>query len=419
MVPISVPIIDLVSAMKFTDSYIRNLKPEQKWFEQIELSGLGLRVMPSGTKSWIYRFTLNSKRYKMTLGKYPGISLKQARELHIQAENLKQQGINPIDYEKIQREKSDNTVKKLVSNWYSNYVEKHLKRPLTIKKQIDLDIIPLLGHRVLDELQTIDITVALDKIVKRGARVHANRVLSSLKQMFNYAVSRGVMQNNPANNIRSKDIGGHEKPRERFLTMDEIKALWQFLKSDKSQMAPQTRIAIKIILLTGVRTAELRLAKWDEIDFEQSLWTIPVQNSKASMISKIHLSEQVKRLFRELKNISESHYVLAGADGCNPLTENALPRAIKRIQERVGIPEWTAHDLRRTFATQLGETLQIDPVVIEKCLGHKMPRIMATYNRNEMLPQRQDALNKWSQCIENLMINNVVFLINKNIELSL
>lgn len=179
-------------------------------------------------------------------------------------------------------------------------------------------------------------------------------------------------------------------------------------------MAPQTRIAIKIILLTGVRTVELRLAKWDEIDFEQSLWTIPAQNSKASMMSKIHLSEPVKKLFRELKNISKSLYALTGADGRNPLTENALPRAIKRIQERVGIPEWTAHDLRRTFATQLGETLQIDPVVIEKCLGHKMPRIMATYNRNEMLPQRQEALNQWTQCINNLMLDKVVFLNNKN-----
>ena len=78
-------------------------------------------------------------------------------------------------------------------------------------------------------------------------------------------------------------------------------------------------------------------------------------------------------------------------------------RAIRRIQDKIGIPEWTAHDLRRTFATQLGETLNIDPVVIEKCLGHKMPRIMATYNKNEMLPQRKDALEQWAQCIDQLL----------------
>jgi integrase len=102
----------------------------------------------------------------------------------------------------------------------------------------------------------------------------------------------------------------------------------------------------------------------------------------------------------ELQSISDSLSVLMGLDPEKPLDESALPRAIKRIQDRVGITEWTAHDLRRTFATQLGETLNIDPVVIEKCLGHKMPRIMATYNKNEMLPQRKDALEQWSQCIQ-------------------
>lgn len=410
MVPKSVPNIILVPVMKFTDTYIRNLKPQQKWFEQIEFSGLGIRVMPGGGKSWIFRFTFDGKRYKMTLGKYPGIGLKEARELMLDAEHLKEQGINPIEYAKQQLAKSDNTVKKLALSWYTHYVEKHLKRPLTVKKQIDGDITLLLGDWVLDELETKHITQALDKIVKRGASVHANRVLSSLKQMFGYAVSRGTMSTNPASNIRARDIGGHEKPRERVLSLDEIKSLWLFLDGNDSQMAPQTRIAIKIILLTGVRTAELRLAKWSEINFDESLWTIPALHSKASMVHKVHLSDLTKQLFLQLKSLSRSDYVLTGIDYCHPLTENALPRAIKRIQERVGISEWTAHDLRRTFATQLGEALQIDPVVIEKCLGHKMPRIMATYNRNEMLPQRKEALEQWAHYIHNLMTNNIVYL---------
>ena len=165
-------------------------------------------------------------------------------------------------------------------------------------------------------------------------------------------------------------------------------------------MALQTKHAIKIILLTGVRTAELRLATFDEFDMEQSLWTIPADNSKTGIIMKIHLSPQVKALLTELKAAASSRYVLSGVKANTPLTENALPRAIKRIEERMGIPRWTAHDLRRTFATQLGEALHVDPVVIEKCLGHKMPRIMATYNKNEMLPQRKEALARWAQLVE-------------------
>lgn len=186
----------------------------------------------------------------------------------------------------------------------------------------------------------------------------------------------------------------------RILSLDEIKSFWLFLDSTDSQMEPQTRITIKIILLTGVRTAELRLAKWSEINFDKSLWTVLSLHSKASIVHKVHLSDLTKQLFLQLKALSRSEYVLTGIGCSPPLTENVLPRAIKCIQGRLGIPESTAHDLQRTFATQLGETLQIDSVVIEKSLGHKMARIMATYNCNEMLPQRQEDLERWAAHIE-------------------
>ncbi|VEG91670.1 tyrosine-type recombinase/integrase [Legionella spiritensis] len=394
----------------FTDTYIRNLKAKDKRYEEFEGAGFGIRVTPNGVKSWIYRYKINGTTTKFTMGHYPAMSLSNAKRRFLELSQMRREGIDPKSVIQAQAEQDNNTVDKLALNWYSHYVEKHVKRPFVIKRQIDNDIIPLLGKKKLDEVQTRDISDALDTIVKRGARILANRTLSSIKQMFNYAVSRGYMPFNPANNIRSRDIGGIEKPKERVLSLEEIKALWLFLDGDGSQMSTQTRIAIKIMLLTGVRTAELRLASWHEIDLDASLWTIPAMHSKASIIHKVHLSPLTKSLFLQLKPLSHSDYVLTGADGFHPMTENAIPRAIKRIQERLGIPDWTAHDLRRTFATQLGETLQVDPVVIEKCLGHKMPRIMATYNRNEMLPPRQDALESWSNCIHNLLQDKVVYM---------
>jgi len=183
----------------------------------------------------------------------------------------------------------------------------------------------------------------------------------------------------------------------------KIKKIWLFLDSDQSHMSLHTKSAIKIILLTGVRTAELRLALWDEIDLDQSLWIIPAEHCKAGHPIKIHLSPQAKAIFCELKAASDIGYVIYGVENDTPLSESALPRAVNRIQDRIGIPHWTAHDLRRTFATLLGETLRIEPVVIEKLLGHKMPRIMATYNKNEMLPERKEALVKWGQYIENIV----------------
>lgn len=386
----------------FTDTFIRNLKPKTQRYEEYEGAGFGIRISANGLKTWIYRYKIDGQTSKLTLGHYPEMTLSNAKKKFLELSELKRSGICPKF--KVQQESEQGfTVEQLATSWYDNYIVKHLKRPLTIKKQIQMDIIPLLGAETLENLQTKDITVVLDKIVARGARVHANRVLSSLKQMFNYAVSRGHMQQNPANNIRAKDIGGHEKPRERYLTLEEIKLLWNFLDSEQSNISKQIQLAIKIILLTGVRTTELRLAKWENIDFDQSLWIIPAEDSKVNTVLKIHLTEIVKKLFKELENISQSKFVLTGINAVNQLTENALPRAIKRIQDRLGIEQWTAHDLRRTFATQLGESLNIDPVVIEKCLGHKMPRIMATYNKNEMLPQRKEALEEWATCIQNLV----------------
>ena len=115
--------------------------------------------------------------------------------------------------------------------------------------------------------------------------------------------------------------------------------------------------------------------------------------------------ELAQHVLLELKNTYPAEFVICGSDGRSALSDRALPKAVLRFQERLGIEQWTPHDLRRTFATQLGESLQVDPVVIEKCLGHKMPKIMATYNKNEMLPQRREALEQWGKLIESLISN--------------
>lgn len=396
---------------KFTDTYIKALKPKTARYEVYEGGGFGIRVAPTGVKTWIYRYKIDGITEKLTLGHYPSLSLANAKKRFIELSSVRKQGINPKEYIDQAKLKENNTVTKLVQDWYSNYAEKNRKKPLQIKQQIDADVIPLLGEMSLEQIQTKDIAKALDKIVARGARIHANRVLSTIKQAFNYAVSRGAIQYNPATGIRSRDIGGIEKPRERVLSLNEIKQIFLFLDSNNHQLPLQTKNAIKILFLTGVRTAELRLATWDEIDFNNALWTIPAAHTKANIIHKVHLSQQVLSLFLEIKSENNSAYVLPYKDGKSPLTLNALPRAINRLQERIGIEHWTTHDARRSFATHLGEALRIEPVVIEKCLGHKMPRIMATYNKNEMLPERKDALNRWSQHLNLLLLNeNIIIL---------
>ncbi len=391
--------------IRFTDTYIKNLKPKEKRDEKYEGGGFGIFIYPSGSKTWIYRYKIDNKKDYIIMGHYPSMNLSDARKKFLELRELRRSGQNPKQIMQQQKTQEQLTVKQLMSHWYTNYIERHRKQPLQIKQHIEADIIPLLGNYLTDTLETKEISQALDKIVKRGSPVHANKVLSTLKQAFNYAVNRGELKLNPASSIRGRDIGGIEKPRERYLSPDEIKTLWLFLDGNDNKISLQIINAIKILLLTGVRTGELWNAKWTEFDFKNNLWSIPAENTKTNLIMRVHLTEKVISLLQELYECSTSKFVLSGADGIKQLSDRALPKAIKRIQDRVGIPHWTAHDLRRTFATQLGQVLQIDPVVIEKCLGHKMPKIMATYNKNEMLPQRKEALEQWGKLIDSLISN--------------
>lgn len=214
---------------KFTDTYIKNLKAKPTRYEEYEGGGFGIRITPNSVKSWIYRYKIGNQTDKLTLDHYPSMSLAEARKKFIELSELKRSGQVPKRIIQEREQKQENTLDKLLSSWYLNYVVKNRKKPLPIKRQIEVDIIPLLGHFSLDQIQPIDITNALDVIVQRGAPVHANRILSTLKQVFNYAVSRGHISQNPAMSIRARDIGGLEKPRERVLTLDEIKCIWQFL----------------------------------------------------------------------------------------------------------------------------------------------------------------------------------------------
>jgi integrase len=392
---------------KFTDPYIKSLRSRDKTYRETEGNGFYIRVTPQNKRAWLYRYYYAKADHSITLGYYPTMSLGQARAAYQALFELWQSGVDPKAHiAKLEEAKTD-TVQKLVMGWYSNYILKERKQPLQIKQLIDADIIPLLGSIELAKLSPALVTTSLDKIVKRGSPVHANKVLATLKQAFSYGVRRGAMTENPAMLLQARDIGGIEKPRDRYLTTDEIKTLLLFLDSNNNRMSLQTKLAIKIILHTGIRTGELRLATWSEFDYQNSLWTIPKEHTKQGEMMRIHLTEPVKTMFRELQAGSVCKYVLSAKE-CEPISLKALSRAINRIQERVGVPHWTAHDLRRSFCTQLGETLLVDPVVIEKCLGHKMPKIMATYNKNEMLSQRKEALTRWSQYLENLLGENVI-----------
>jgi integrase len=262
-----------------------------------------------------------------------------------------------------------------------------------------------------------------------------------VKQMFQFAVERGIMDSNPCADIRRQSVGGTERSRERNLNHDEIRALWLGLETLSQLPVVQTKpapgrrlkpeerkpvwisrpmaLALKILLATGQRRGELVKARWLDIDVEGATWIIPAAHSKNGRAHRVPLSPVALDLFHKLKALAgTSTLVLPSYPGRKatpgaqqpteahhtPITERALTKAAERLQGQVWVaqkgkstplPHWTPHDLRRTVATQLSE-LGALPHLVEKVLNHTMQGVMAVYNRHDYMDECRQALNLWA-----------------------
>jgi len=398
---------------RFSDKWIQNLKSTDKNQEFNAGDGFILRVSKSGSKVFYFRYKTNGKKKFIKLGVYPACTLENAKKKHLELWTVLKNGSDP------QELISDiSTIEELANYWYKTYISLKRKSPEQVHRTINSDIIPLLGNITLNDITTRKVTIALDKIVARPAPVQANRTFSALKQMFNYAISKGIYIGvNPLHGTKYTDIGGKEEPRERNLSICELKEVLLYLDSNRHRMPKYSVIAIKLLILIGGRVAEVRDAPWSEFDFNNQLWTIPKERYKTGIEHKIHLTPLMMELLSELKKLSGgSNFILPShkdskrknvvyKKGTISLSDKALSRVVKRSQERVGIEQWTLHDLRRTFASRMSDTMNFDFLLIEKMLGHKLPKIMATYQKDEMLEKRKDALEAWSKEISRLMLH--------------
>ena len=267
-------------------------------------------------------------------------------------------------------------------------------------------------------ITTPSLTRVVDKVVDRGAAAHAGKVLATLKQLFRYAQARGYIDISPAYPMSPGDLGVVSNIRERALDTDdegeaqadlvEIRALWHAL--DKApRLSVQNRIGTKILLLTGVRSGELRLARWEHIDFDSATWKIPASNTKNARAWTVPLSQLVVDLFNKLQKASEeSPWILPSfTEEEGPITDKALARSIKRLfslknakgEKLLPIEYFTPHDLRRTLRTHLSR-LSVAPHIAEKCLNHSLSKLGKTYDRHTYLDERRRALEIWATEID-------------------
>lgn len=384
---------------KFTDVGVRNMKTDKRLEDRLEGDGFGVRVYATGAKVFYYAYSFGGKRRFLTLGKYPTVSLADARKRHTAAKRKIDKGIDPLleqDVARIERTRTP-----FVADFVQEYIDRYAKVQnrgwVEIERALKAEIVPRWGKRKITDIKRRDLVVILDEIADRGAPVMANRVLAYTRKMFSYAVQRDVLEANP---FMGMNRPSKETSRERALSATEIKTLWTNLESAK--MSDSIRRALKLILVTAQRPGEVIGIHRNEID--GSWWTIPAERAKNGQSHRVYLTP----LALELMGDKEGHVFESPAHPGKSYEVRTLTHSIKdnlphvpesKVEDRLGIAHFTPHDLRRTAATHMAE-MGVSGDIIDRVQNHvtrQKQGVGHVYNRYSYDREKQQALESWER----------------------
>lgn len=377
----------LLAARALTDIEVKSLKSEggkRTIVYDAKARGLCLRVS-SETRSWsfVYRPKGSSKQKRFTIGDYPAWSLRDAREKAWKLRQRVQDGGDPVLEEKTRRDAL--TVEGLIDRFMANYARAKLRSADEYLQLLQKDVIPKMGERRAGEVSRPEVGVLLDDIAKRAPTV-ANRVMNVLSSVYSWAVSEGLVSENPVRGLKKRTI---EVPKERFLDDEEIKALWRAADFAGAGY----RDAVRLILLTGQRPGECAGIRREEVDLAKAIWTLPPERTKNKRPHSIPLVGEAREIVARLCEGTKTGPMIATPRGKVPTSQD-LAKAFERLRPVLKSPA-TAHDLRRTAATIL-ERLEVDRMTVAYILNHasttRATVTGSTYSQHDYLPQKRRAL---------------------------
>ena len=402
--------LDTIGRMALTDTALKALKPKDKPYTLADERGLYVEVFPTGGVVWRFRYRLAGKQEKLTLGKYPALTLRNARIKRDEAAQAAAMGSSPALQKQLAKVAATDatTVADFGERFFREVVAKDRQDVSIPRRYFDKAIVPAIGTKAVREVTTEDVRAIIWRKKDEGFDAAAGEIRGVLKRLFDFALTAGLVTLNPVLALPMRHV--HKaKSRERTLSPEEVRTF--LVAVFESNIRRQFKIGLHLILLTMVRKSELLLARWEHVDFDRAEWHIPVEHSKTGKPHIVYLSHQSVALFKEL-------HMLAGGSGLvmpgrgsltKPFAHNAINTALKTALQGQEIPAFTIHDLRRTSSTLLHENgWQSD--VVEKALNHTIGGVRGVYNRAEYESQRREMLQFWADYVEQLMSNGKVIL---------
>ncbi len=397
--------------MALTDTAIKKAKAGEKAYSMSDGEGLYLWLTPAGGKLWRWGYSFEGKEKLMSYGKYPDVALAQARERHKQARKLWASGVDPMAQRKLDRVAQQiseaHSFQKVANDWHDHWKHgKSARHADSVKRRMDADIMPRLGKRPIAEIKAPELVAMVKSIQSRGARDIAKRALETTGQIFRYAIAHGHAERNPAKDIKPSDIL-RSVAKVNYARID-AKELPDLLKSiEVYQGKAATRLAMKLLAMTFVRTSELIGAPWTEFDFKGARWDIPAERMKMKSPHIVHLSKQALEVLEMLHRLTgHTKWLFPGdRNQKQPMSNNTILKALEIMGYK---GKMTGHGFRGLASTVLHEQ-GYPHEHIELQLAHA-PRnaVSAAYNHALYLEPRAKMMQSWADYLEKTLRERAV-----------
>ncbi len=401
--------------MALTDTKVRAAKPDEKAYTLTDSDGLFLYIHPNGSKYWRFHFRFGGKQHLMAFGVYPEISLADARERRDAARKQVALGIDPRELKKELKEeqqKEFNTFEKVARDWHATnkkWSEGHSHRVL---KSLEDNIFAAIGKRNIAELKTRDLLEPIKAVEMSGRLEVAARLQQRVTGIMRYAVQSGLIDYNPAQDMAGAVATGKRVHRAAL----ELKRLPEFLQRiDDYKGRPLTKLAVKLTLLVFIRSSELRFARWDEIDFENAMWTLPAERESIEGVKHSHrgskmrtthlvpLSQQAIEILKQIYQFSGNHELIFIGDHNprKPMSENTVNNAL-RVMGYDTKTEVCGHGFRTMACSSLIESGLWSKDAVERQMSHQERNsVRAAYiHKAEHIEERRLMVQWWADYLD-------------------
>lgn len=385
--------------MALTDTVIRKARAKHTVYRLTDGGGLYLQITLAGGRLWRWKYRFDGREKLMSFGSYPDVSLSLARERHVEARKLLASGTDPMAERKAEKAAAENSFQSIARAWWEHWQDgKNLRHAVQVKRRMEADILPYLGARPIASIEAPELVAMTKAIERRGARDIAKRALETTGQIFRYAIAHGYARRNPASEIRPGDI--LKSTRKVNYARVDARELPNLLRSiEVYQGTHVTRLALKLMALTFVRTSELIGARWAEFDLEACRWDIPAERMKMRTPHIVPLARQVLDVLDTLRTLTgQSEWLFPGdRNARKSMSNNTILKALERMGYK---GRMTGHGFRGLASTVLHEQ-GFNHEHIELQLAHA-PRnaVSAAYNHALYLEPRAKMMQEWADYLE-------------------